>query len=637
MQVLILIAVLRNMPILEKKKENLLVAISLFLFTMTMIWLAFTTKGTGDWGDAIYHYLFSRFAFAHPENFLNHWAKPVFVLLTAPVAQGGFIAMKVFNVALLVGSSWFAWRVGKLLAVPNAWLVVFPLMTAPMNISHTLSGLTEPMFAFWLIVGIYWFVKEKPFSAVLWLSFLPFVRSEGLIVFCVVLIYLVLKNWWKYIPVLAVGHLVYSLVGYFYYQDFLWVFTKMPYATVKGAYGSGEFWHYANKMHQVMGDFLPILLLIGLLAGAIRLVKFWLKKDTFSIDELWLIYGVSVAFFLAHSIFWRFGIFNSFGLTRVFMGVLPLYALIIVQGVNLVLHPIKKTTIHLPLIGLLVATMFFYLDKKIDLHFHLAPTSSQKGQNELIEKYASQYEGYMYYFDAIHPSLALDLDWFDPNKHRYTPQLFTGEPIPSKSLVLWDDWFSLDESNIPLENLTNDKRFRLIECLETGYDWEHPKKKNCLFEFDSTYANATMLLDRDFETRKKWTDTTIVKSGAASFRMDKQQEFSPGFTGWLSSFHVVKEPVIRLSCWVYLPENINPATHAAKAVISFESNYKAVAYHAKPIFQEGDQRGKWKRIVYEQPIIKNTLMNDVVRVYIWNPDPTTIYIDDMKVDWYHTE
>ena len=58
------------------------------------------------------------------------------------------------------------------------------------------------------------------------------------------------------------------------------------------------------------------------------------------------------------------------------------------------------------------------------------------------------------------------------------------------------------------------------------------------------------------------------------------------------------------------------------------------SYHAQPIFQEGDQPGSWKRIVFEQPIIKNILMNDLVRVYIWNPDQVPIHIDDMQVDWY---
>ena len=619
---------------MNQKQEQILVYSVLGIFTVVMVWLAITTNGTGDWGDAIAHYLFSKYAFAHPENFLNHWAKPVFVLFTAPIAQGGFVAMKLFNVAMLVISAYLAWRVGTLLSVSHSWLVIFPMMAAPMNISHTLSGLTEPMFACWLMLGLYWLIREKPFWAVLWLSFLPFVRSEGLIVFCVLVIYLLLKKWWRYLPLLATGHIVYSLIGYFYYKDFLWVFTKMPYATIEGAYGSGDFWHYANKMHQVMGDYLPILLLVGLLVGAIRWIQYWWKEGIFSKEELWLVYGISVAFFLAHSIFWKFGIFNSFGLTRVFMGVLPLFSLIILQGINGTLHLMPKR-FKWPFIGLLLVLMAWYLDKSLDINFHLAPTPAQDGQSQLLEKYAKNYPDHTYYFDAIHPALAADLDWFDPMQHRFTPQLFTGEPIPKKSMVLWDDWFSKDESNMPLAQIANDKRFRLIECLETGHDWQEVKNKNCLFEFDPAYGEATILQQLDFENnlQERNLDSLIVKSGKYSQGLNRAYAFSTAFSGWLSSFQNRPNATIRLSCWVYLPKNTNPATIETKAVISFESNLKSFGYHATPVFQKGDQVGAWKKLIVEQAIPRPKILTDQVKVYLWNPSATTIYIDDLVVDW----
>lgn len=620
---------------MTQQQEHRLVYSILGLFAIVMIYLAIMTEGTGDWGDAIYHYLFAKYAFIHPENFLNHWAKPVFVLFAAPVAQGGFVAMKLFNVALLLGSTYLAWRLGKALAIPNSWLVIFPMMTAPMNISHVLSGLTEPMFACWLMLGIYLFVKKKPFLAVLLLSFLPFVRSEGLIVFCVLAIYLLLKRWWYLLPLLATGHVVYSLVGYFYYQDFLWVFNKMPYATVEGAYGAGDFWHYANKMHQVMGDFSPIVLVIGLIAGAIKWINYLRGKAIFLKEELWLVYGISVAFFIAHSIFWKFGIFNSFGLTRVFIGVLPLYSLIIVQAINLVVSPLSSK-LHFPIFGILIAMMAWYLDKSIDIPYHLAPTPAQRGQTALIEKYAPQYPDYTYYFDAIHPGLALDIDWFDPAQHRYTPQLFTGEPIPKKSVVLWDDWFSKDESNMPLERLLADKRFKLIECLETGHDWQEIKNKNCLFEFDPAYGDAAILQKIDFEDAASTLnlDSTTVKTGKYSLRLDKQLTFANGFNGWMNSFQHQKNAYIQLSCWVYVSNNINLNAHTAKAVISFESKYKSFAYHDLPVFQKEDQVGTWKQLRFEQRIPSPKLLSDQIKVYLWNPDATPIYVDDIEVSWY---
>lgn len=620
------------MDLLNQKQERKLVYIALAVFALVMIVLAITTDGTGDWGDAISHYFYSRYAFAYPEHFLNHWAKPLFVLFTAPIAQGGFLAMKLFNVALLVTNTYLAWRVGCALHIPNAWLAIFPMMTAPMNISHTLSGLTEPMFAFWLILGILWYLEKRESQAVLWLSFLPFVRSEGLIIFCVLVIFLALKKQWRLIPLLAVGHLVYSVVGYPYYQDFLWVFNKMSYATVNGAYGSGTFWHYANKMNEVVGDFQSYLLVIGLLAGGVRLLQFYLGRASFPKNELWLLYGISVAYFLAHSIFWYFGIFNSFGLTRVFIGVLPLYALLIVQAFNFVVQWIPSLKIQLGLATALTLSLFYYLDKGIDINFHLAPASHQKGQRVLIEKYAAQYPDYIYYVDALHPALVLDIDWFDVTQHRHTPQLFTGEPIPAKSLVLWDDWFAAYEYNTPLEDLMEDPRFQLIECLETGYEWENPKKKNCLFVFDSTYADKRLLLEENFENSALASlDTTYSKSGKYSQKLYNAAAFSQSFSGWMNSFQHQKEAKIRVSCWAYLPKSSVPSS--AIAVISFESFGKSFSYNTQAIFSEKDSVGVWKYVSFEQVIPEPKQMRDIVKTYIWNPSANPIYIDDLRVEW----
>ncbi len=65
-----------------------------FVAWLILCIVAITANGTADEGDSVNHYLYSRYAFAHPENFFNHWAKPIFVMITAPVAYFGFTAMK---------------------------------------------------------------------------------------------------------------------------------------------------------------------------------------------------------------------------------------------------------------------------------------------------------------------------------------------------------------------------------------------------------------------------------------------------------------------------------------------------------------------------------------------------------------
>jgi len=621
---------------MNQSTEKTFLYAALLIIASVMTWLAVNTNGTGDWGDAIFHYLFSSSAFDHPENFLNHWAKPVFVFFTAPVAQGGYTAIKLFNIGMLVGSVWTTWLVAKQLKIPNAWFVVFSIMTAPMSSYLTLSGLTEPMFAFWLIVGIYALVKEHFILGILWLSFLPFVRSEGLVVFCVLGLYLLVKKKWFLLPLLAVGHIVYGIAGHFYYKDFWWIFNKMSYATLDGAYGSGRLWHFADKMHTVLGDFQPILLVIGIVAGVVYWIRFCRGKYVFSKERIWLIYGIAVAYFVAHSIFWYAGIFNSFGLLRVMIGVIPLLAIIILEGVNFILasFPAKWEKYKFPFLVLIIGLQFFYLHKKLIYKFHFFQNAAQKGQNELWEEYGEQYKDYTYYFDAIHLALALEVDWFDPSVHRTVRQIFTGEPLPAKTLVIWDNVFTQNEWKIPLDKLLKDKRFKLITCKETG-TWENPKPKSCLFELDSTYANNAVALQTSFEEPtwdKKRLDSLHTKTGKYSLQLNSSKAYSGSFTGWLTTFNQVPNAYIRISCWVYREETALP--NPPQAIISFESTYKSFSYHSKPLFDKNDPVKTWKYVTFEQPVPKAKMFSDQVKAYIWNANANTVLIDDLKVEWF---
>jgi len=596
-----------------------------------MFILAFVANGTGDEGDSISHFLYSRYAFDHPENFLNHWAKPVYVLLTAPVAQGGFIAMKLFNVVLIITSIILMVKVGRILKIRNVWLAVFAMITAPMNIYLTLSGLTEPLFACWMMFGIYLLVKDKFIPAILWISFLPFIRAEGLIVFCVLGIYLLLKKYWYLIPVLSFGHLVYGVVGYFYYGDFWWIFNKSPYATSVSAYGSGDLFHFANKMHNVLGDFLPVLLLIGILAGGIKWFNYHFRKGYFSKEELWLVYGIGVAYFIAHSLFWYLGIFNSFGLMRVMIGVLPLYALIITQGINWLTGFLKsshQTYAHYTFVTAMVVFLFL----RLNYSRYLCQKEIQIGQTQLAEKYKEKYKDYTLYFDAPHLALVFDKDRFDAQQSRYTAQVLSGEPLAKKSIVIWDSWFSKVDLKVPLKSLMDNPKLKLIECEKTG----NPKelKQTCLFEVKPEYTNKKLLMFENFETEPSMEllDSSYFKSGKYSRGVGGKNKFSKSFTGWMNAFTHEPHPEIIMSCWAYLPEGIKPETYPAQLVITYESKSKSFSFNKKIIFEKGDLPG-WKKVNFSAPVPEYKLISDKIKAYVWNPDNRIIYIDDLRVAW----
>src|SRR5688572_18213389 len=81
------------------------------------------TSGTFDAGDSIYHYLYAHYSFTHPELLLDHWAKPLFTLISSPFAYFGFEGMKVMNTIIMVFTAWIGYLVAKKLELKNSYLI----------------------------------------------------------------------------------------------------------------------------------------------------------------------------------------------------------------------------------------------------------------------------------------------------------------------------------------------------------------------------------------------------------------------------------------------------------------------------------------------------------------------------------
>ena len=210
-------------------KESKIALSASLVFFFLCLFIAFFYEGTGDSGDSISHFLYAQYAFKHPENFFNHWAKPLFVLFSAPFAQFGFIGIKVFNSLNASLTLYFTYKIAKKFQIPNAWLVILILATCSMYFTLIFSGLTEHFSALLLVIAIYLYLNERYITPTIILSFLPFVRSEGLLIIGITVLYLIFKKKYRYILLLPVGHIVYSIAGYGIHRDFLWVFNKISY------------------------------------------------------------------------------------------------------------------------------------------------------------------------------------------------------------------------------------------------------------------------------------------------------------------------------------------------------------------------------------------------------------------------
>jgi len=176
---------------------------------------------------------------------------------------------------------------------------------------------------------------------------------------------------------------------------------------------------------------------------------------------------------MAHAIFWWQGIFNSMGLPRVLIAIVPIIAIISLVGLQTITDRIKNSVIKKLIISgftLLICFYPFYdrpqgvvFDEKL---FVLEENSLITEEViPYIKKEFPDYTNAKLYFSHPYLSLALNVDYFDPKYYRKMQYLQT-DIISKETIIIWDDWFSVTEGGISLEFLTSDNRIELMQTFQ---------------------------------------------------------------------------------------------------------------------------------------------------------------------------
>lgn len=436
-----------------------IIYIVLFIYAVLAGLTIYFFNGTGDSGDSVQHYLYGKYAPVHPELFLNHWAKPLYVLLTCPFSQFGFAGAKIFNVIASLITIFLTYKTAQELNLKNAIICAVILIFSPLYYILTFSGLTEPLFALFISIGLYASIKHKYITAALVISFLPFIRSEGLIIIGVFALYLLLKRKWKLLPFLLTGHFVYSIAGFFVHHDLFWVFNKIPYANMSSPYGHGELSHFAVQLIYVIG--VPLYILFGL---GIASILWRSVKKNITLELQILVFLGFISFFIAHSLFWYFGIFNSMGLKRVMIGVMPMIAIIALQGFNLITEEFleKKKNLKLIFQGLLSAyiIIFPFTSNPAAINWERDMTLS-KDQQAAVKTtgFIIHNKGANHRFIFAHPYISeiLNIDCFDKSKKLNIDNNSINQ-IKEGDIIIWENWFAVVESGITKEQLDNNPK-----------------------------------------------------------------------------------------------------------------------------------------------------------------------------------
>lgn len=411
-------------------------------------------NGTGDAGDSIGHYLFARYAPRHPALFFDHWAKPLFVLFACPFAQLGFTGMKLFNALLFGGTLYLTYRIARELGLPRASLALLILLCAPLCFTLTFSGLTEPFFACALAGGLLLALQGRLAWAAILVSFLPFIRSEGLVLIGVFALYTVLARCYRLLPLLGTSTVLYSIAGAFVHHDLLWTFTRIPYATLHSTYGSGHPLHFAVQWLYVLGVPIYALFLVGGIRFFVELLQRRLRMD-----RHFLVLGTFLAFVVAHALFWYLGVFNSMGLNRVLLCVAPAAALIALHGLNTLCEGLARwrrnagSALQWALMAYVVVFPFTPNPAAVDVQHDLMLRPDQRCMNELAAQWRVTPDG-PHRFVGAHPYLcmALQVDRFDTTQWLPLDAAHLDRITPN-DLVLWDDWFATVEGGVQQRDL----------------------------------------------------------------------------------------------------------------------------------------------------------------------------------------
>ncbi|MBX3101193.1 MAG: hypothetical protein KF690_01655 [Bacteroidetes bacterium] len=460
---------------LLKNPENSVVAALTACLLVAYGWIVWHTEATFGMGDSISHYLLARHAWGSPELLLDHWAKPLFQLMMVLPAQLGFKGVVMVNaLCMLVALAAMA-DIARRRGIAAYPLVLALGLLAPLALRVTLSSLTEPVFAAFLSVSIWCYATRRFAASAALLSFLPFVRTEGMVYLLVWVFALVVVRRWRALPWLLLGFVLYALAGWIWvYGDPFWFFTEMPY--MHNWYGSGTFTYYYEVLYDILGIPILALLILGILAGGYRWIRYgWKLNQVPETTEYLLIYGVFLSFVTMHATFWYVGRMGSAGEIRILVSVVPLAAFIALRGLEAIrsLRRVNKPAGLLLYWGMTAYVVIypFTPHEMAWRRHHFREPEEIAAAREINDYLATHYPGRVIY--THWPALR-----FVRNAHpRQDPYL---RPLTFRSLtkpgnlIVWESWFAPMDHGIEEVAL---EKYPLQQLKRVEFtDWQDPKE-----------------------------------------------------------------------------------------------------------------------------------------------------------------
>jgi hypothetical protein len=451
------------MSIKSHNKNDYIAYGLLSILSVFMLVIGLLNTGIMGGADSYMHHLMAKWSFTYPHLFLDHWGKPIFTILSAPMAKFGLFGSVLFNILTTLLTAFFSYKIADALGIKNPWVAILFTVFTPILFLVSFSSLTEPLFALFVILTTYLFVKEKySWSAVI-ISFIPFVRTEGAIFIPLMAIALIMVRNYKAIPFLLLGTIAFSIIGFWVFDDLFWIITRLPYSAQSSAYGHGTISHFINKSPTLFGWPILILFGVGILFSITQSVQ---KKDKHFAAITFLLLTISIGYFSAHSIVWAFGMGSSAGLERVMAGIAPIIALVALIGYDSIIQKIKFSKISPTVITIIIGVILILEG----VSKHRLPITLKREEIEISEMadYIKDNKLDTNFIFYSNPTSAyfLNLDHFSHTKSsNYIPFKGNEREVKSGSLIIWDAHFSPNGNQVPKADLDNNTYYKKLKTV----------------------------------------------------------------------------------------------------------------------------------------------------------------------------
>ncbi len=423
--------------------------------------------------DSWMHFLNSKYAFKHPELFLDQWNKPVFTLITAPICQLGIHALEIFNILCVSMAGLLVSLALRHAGFRNSWVVIPFLVFTPVCFLNTISGLTEPLAILMVAFFIYLWAISKRIAAVILAGFLPFIRTEGFVIAGAIVYLILLSKDYKLILWLFVGGIMMNFLGFTITGHPFWIITDNPYVNheLNGTFdpGSGSIFHFFIHARNMFG--LPLLLL-GILS---TLLPIWLnvKKQkvhyllTFSLLGFWL-------YFCAHALIYYFGILGSHGLTRPMALLAPFLAIMGFLTFDFLMDKFGHVArIITAVVLVIVVTITAYFENNFPMPYGIKSKAIQADhtQNNFVLAGLWLEKNGLLSRRVVHQSpffnVRFNKDPYDLNEGYWIWSIDKNSDWTNDgTIVIWDGFSAKREGGMPLEWLKSNPSYRLLHYID---------------------------------------------------------------------------------------------------------------------------------------------------------------------------